>query len=146
MCELFLKYFVLANVDPIHTLGTREASSHAENRVRWWLAVAMVAGLMLTSAVGGTAAEEPQPTRDPKAPADSSRSAESMHLFLKANGAKIEGDSSAPTKAGGGSIELLAFENAVVTPREAGSGLATGRRQYQPLLIRKRIDKSSPCS
>lgn len=28
--------------------------------------------------------------------------------------------------------------------REAGSGIATGRRQYQPLLIRKRIDKSTP--
>jgi type VI secretion system secreted protein Hcp len=32
----------------------------------------------------------------------------------------------------------------VVTARETGSGLATGRRQYKPLLLRKRIDKSSP--
>ena len=30
----------------------------------------------------------------------------------------------------------------MITAREAGSGMATGRRQYQPLLIRKRIDKS----
>jgi hypothetical protein len=28
--------------------------------------------------------------------------------------------------------------------REAGSGMATGRRQYEPLLIRKRIDKATP--
>lgn len=40
--------------------------------------------------------------------------------------------------------ELISFDYSVKTPREAGSGLATGRRQYQPLLIRKRIDKASP--
>jgi hypothetical protein len=32
----------------------------------------------------------------------------------------------------------------VITAREAGSGMASGKRQYQPILIRKRIDKSSP--
>jgi type VI secretion system secreted protein Hcp len=36
------------------------------------------------------------------------------------------------------------MEQAVKTAREAGSGMATGRRQYEPLLIRKRIDKSTP--
>lgn len=35
-------------------------------------------------------------------------------------------------------------EYRVLTAREAGSGMATGRRQYEPLVIRKRIDKSSP--
>ena len=42
------------------------------------------------------------------------------------------------------SIECLYFEHAVKTAREAGSGMASGLRQYEPLLIRKRIDKSSP--
>lgn len=41
-------------------------------------------------------------------------------------------------------IQILGYSQNVTTAREAGSGLATGRRQYQPLLIRKRIDKSSP--
>lgn len=41
-----------------------------------------------------------------------------------------------------GSILDVCYD--VIGAREAGSGIATGRRQYQPLLIRKRIDKSSP--
>lgn len=41
-------------------------------------------------------------------------------------------------------IRILGYSHTVTAPREAGSGLATGRRQYQPLLIRKRIDKASP--
>ena len=39
---------------------------------------------------------------------------------------------------------MLYYEQGVVTAREASSGNATGRRQFTPLLIRKRIDKSSP--
>lgn len=41
-----------------------------------------------------------------------------------------------------GSITDVCYD--VIGAREAGSGIATGRRQYQPLLIRKRIDKASP--
>ncbi len=36
------------------------------------------------------------------------------------------------------------FQNGVVAPRDAASGLPTGRRQYEPIIIRKRIDKSTP--
>jgi type VI secretion system secreted protein Hcp len=70
--------------------------------------------------------------------------AESVHLFLKANGTDIKGESTQVSLGREGSIECIYYEQSVVTAREAGSGLATGRRQYQPLLIRKRIDKSSP--
>lgn len=42
------------------------------------------------------------------------------------------------------SIQILGYSQKVTSAREAGSGLATGRRQYQPLLVRKRIDKSTP--
>ncbi|HYG59532.1 MAG TPA: type VI secretion system tube protein TssD [Symbiobacteriaceae bacterium] len=63
-------------------------------------------------------------------------------MTLKIAGQEVEVEA---TRGGRkGMIEALYFENAVATTREAGSGLATGRRQYQPLLIRKRIDKSSP--
>ena len=34
-------------------------------------------------------------------------------------------------------IEVLELQAAVMAPRDAGSGLATGRRQYNPVLIRK---------
>ena len=62
-------------------------------------------------------------------------------LFLKANGTLVVGKSTQP-EAGG--IECLAYELNVTTTRDAGSGMATGRRQYEPLLIRKRTDQTSP--
>lgn len=70
--------------------------------------------------------------------------AETVHLYLKSNGAEIQGNSSQISLGRENSIECLFFESGVVTAREAGSGMATGRRQYQPILIRKRIDKSTP--
>ncbi|NPC71204.1 type VI secretion system tube protein Hcp [Corallococcus sp. AB004] len=70
--------------------------------------------------------------------------AETVHLYLKANGADIKGESTQTSLGREESIECVYYEQSVITAREAGSGIATGRRQYQPLLIRKRIDKSSP--
>jgi type VI secretion system secreted protein Hcp len=70
--------------------------------------------------------------------------AETVHLYLKANGAEIKGESTQLSLGREGSIECVYYEQGVITARERGSGLATGRRQYEPLLIRKRIDKASP--
>ena len=70
--------------------------------------------------------------------------AETVHLYLKTNGTAVQGDSTQTSLGRENSIECVFFESGVITSREAGSGLATGRRQYQPLLIRKRIDKSTP--
>lgn len=70
--------------------------------------------------------------------------AETVHLYLKANGADIKGDSTQTSQGRADSIECLYFEFSVKTAREAGSGQASGRRQYEPLVIRKRIDKSTP--
>jgi len=36
------------------------------------------------------------------------------------------------------------FSTSVKTARETGSGMATGRRQHEPIMIQKRIDKSTP--
>ncbi|MBL8602142.1 MAG: type VI secretion system tube protein Hcp [Myxococcales bacterium] len=70
--------------------------------------------------------------------------AETVHLYLKANGTDINGESSQTSLGRENSIECVYFEQGVVTARESGSGMATGRRQYTPLLIRKRIDKATP--
>jgi type VI secretion system secreted protein Hcp len=43
-----------------------------------------------------------------------------------------------------GSILVHAFSNQVISPRDPTSGLPTGKRQHQPLVILKEIDKSSP--
>ncbi len=70
--------------------------------------------------------------------------AETVHLFLKANGADVKGESTQTSLGRADSIECLYYESGVETAREAGSAMATGRRVHQPLLIRKRIDKSTP--
>lgn len=70
--------------------------------------------------------------------------AETVHLYLKANGQDIKGESTQTSLGRQESIECLYYEQSVETAREASSGMATGRRVYKPLLIRKRIDKSSP--
>lgn len=70
--------------------------------------------------------------------------AETVHLYLKLNGVTIQGESTQTSLGREDSIECIHFVNEVKTARQAGSGQATGRRQYEPILIRKRIDKSSP--
>jgi type VI secretion system secreted protein Hcp len=70
--------------------------------------------------------------------------AEAVSLYLKANGSDIQGESTQTSLGRENSIECLYFVDSVRTAREAGSGMATGRRTYEPITIRKRIDKSSP--
>jgi type VI secretion system secreted protein Hcp len=70
--------------------------------------------------------------------------AETVHLYLKANGEDIQGESTQTSLERENSIECLSFIDSVRTARERGSGVATGRRTYEPIMIRKRIDKSSP--
>ena len=70
--------------------------------------------------------------------------AETVHLFLKANGTAIDGQSSQTSVGRDKSIECIFFEHEIDTARETASGIATGRRTYQPIRIIKRIDKASP--
>ena len=70
--------------------------------------------------------------------------AQSVHLFLKANGKDIKGESTQQSMGRADSIECVSFSSGVTSAREAASNLATGRRQHEPIIIRKRIDKSSP--
>jgi len=70
--------------------------------------------------------------------------AESAALYLKANGADIKGESTQTSLGREGSIEVLEYEQAVDTAREASTGMATGRRTYQPVKFVKRIDKATP--
>jgi type VI secretion system secreted protein Hcp len=43
-----------------------------------------------------------------------------------------------------GAVIVLGFEHEVTSPRDAASGLPTGKRQHKPVRIVKAIDKSSP--
>jgi type VI secretion system secreted protein Hcp len=70
--------------------------------------------------------------------------AQSVHLFLKAAGNDIQGESTIASLDRENSIECLYFSDSVRTARERSSGMATGDRTYDPIKIVKRIDKSSP--
>ena len=41
-------------------------------------------------------------------------------------------------------IMVIAFDHEVISPRDAASGLPTGKRQHKPLTITKEVDKASP--
>ena len=70
--------------------------------------------------------------------------AQTVHLKLKANNSEIKGESTQLADGRTDTIECFYFESGIMTPRDAASGRATGRRQYAPLKVRKRIDKASP--
>ncbi len=42
------------------------------------------------------------------------------------------------------SIEVFGFNHEVLSPRDAASGLPTGKRQHKPLVITKAMDKATP--
>lgn len=110
------------------------------------IAVMAAAILALLFSAGGTGpktalAEDGSPD-DAAATATQGQYGNSTWMTIRINGQVIEGDTTREHRKG--QIEVLSFEQSVTTAREAGSGMATGRRQYQPLMIRKRIDKASP--
>lgn len=64
---------------------------------------------------------------------------------------QLNDDSGAPPIVGGvttpgseGQISVISMGHAIVTPRDAASGLPTGRRQHSPFTIVKQFDKASP--
>jgi type VI secretion system secreted protein Hcp len=44
----------------------------------------------------------------------------------------------------GGAMILIGMSHAIVSPRDAASGLPTGKRQHKPITITKEIDKATP--
>ena len=55
---------------------------------------------------------------------------------------KFKGDN--PNKAHKDQITGLAFDYAVIAPRDPASGLPTGKRQHKPVTITKRWDAATP--
>jgi type VI secretion system secreted protein Hcp len=71
--------------------------------------------------------------------------AETVHLKLKGQKqGDIKGESTQTSLAREGTIECFGFEYGASSPRDASTGMATGRRQWAPLVIRKRFDRASP--
>jgi type VI secretion system secreted protein Hcp len=70
--------------------------------------------------------------------------AQTVHLKLQIDGNDIEGESTIASMDREGTIECGSFVDGVTTPREEATGMLTGKRQYSPVTITKRIDKSTP--
>lgn len=63
---------------------------------------------------------------------------------------RLEGETQGPIEGGAtqtgreGAIEVWAWEHEVVSPRDAATGLPTGKRQHKPVSVTKPIDKATP--
>ncbi len=68
-----------------------------------------------------------------------------LNAYLKLKG-ETQGDiKGSVTQAGReDSIQVIAYSHEIKSPRDAASGLPTGKRQHGPLTITKEIDKSTP--
>lgn len=67
-----------------------------------------------------------------------------LNAYLKITGSKqgnIKG--SCIQKGKEGLIEVIAFDHEIISPRDAATGQATGKRQHKPLVITKELDKST---
>jgi type VI secretion system secreted protein Hcp len=100
-------------------------------------------GLVALGAAGGLGGAEAV-LATPDGVTDNSDLAGVLPAFLQmtSNGDSVEGDATSPGWEG--SIEVLYFKQSVSSLKDASSGLATTRRQYNPIVFRKRIDKSTP--
>jgi len=68
-----------------------------------------------------------------------------LNAFLQLKG-QVQGDiiGSVTQKGRTGKIMVIAFNHELQSPRDPGTGQATGKRMHKPFVITKEIDKSSP--
>jgi len=68
-----------------------------------------------------------------------------LNAYLKLKGQKqgeIKG--SVTQKGREGKIAVIAVAHEIISPRDAASGLPTGKRMHKPFVITKELDQSSP--
>lgn len=68
-----------------------------------------------------------------------------LNAYLKLKGQK-QGDikGSVIQKGREGSIMVIACSQSIVSPRDAASGLPSGKRMHKPFMITKEVDQASP--
>ena len=68
-----------------------------------------------------------------------------LNAYLKLKGQKSgEIKGSVTQKGREGKIMVIAVSHEIVSPRDAASGLPTGKRMHKPFVITKELDKSTP--
>ena len=68
-----------------------------------------------------------------------------LNAYLKLKGQKSgEIKGSVTQKGRENKIMVIAVSHEIISPRDAASGLPTGKRMHKPFVITKELDKSSP--
>src|SRR5829696_8166488 len=68
-----------------------------------------------------------------------------LNAYLKLKGQKQGEIKGGVTQKGReGKIAVIAVSHEIVSPRDAASGLPTGKRMHKPFVITKELDKSTP--
>jgi type VI secretion system secreted protein Hcp len=68
-----------------------------------------------------------------------------LNAYLKLKGSRTGDIKGSVTQRGReGRIAVIAVSHEIASPRDAGSGQATGRRTHKPFVITKEVDQSSP--
>lgn len=71
-------------------------------------------------------------------------SSPSVYMKLTIDGGEVVGESKVTSLNRAGTVELLSYADHVASPYDQASGMAAGRRSYEPITIRKRIDSATP--
>jgi type VI secretion system secreted protein Hcp len=68
-----------------------------------------------------------------------------LNAYLKMKGQKTGDVKGSVTQKGReGRIMVIAVNHEIVSPRDAASGLPTGKRMHKPFVITKELDKATP--
>ncbi len=139
-----LRGTIAAQASEIAQLKARLAAPATTRRNLLKGAGAVAGGLAAIGAVGATglaAAATPAGAAGWEMP-PTYPGARTIALYLKANGQAVPGENF--DRSDDGAIECVYFQSSLTTTRNARTGQQTGRRQHEPIVIRKRIDASTP--
>lgn len=68
-----------------------------------------------------------------------------LNAYLKLKGQKVgEIKGSVTQKGREGGIKVISVQHEIVSPRDAASGLPTGKRMHKPFVLTVEIDKATP--
>lgn len=98
-------------------------------------------GLAAAAAVAGTAGSKPAVAVEGH---NIRMLGRPSYVFLKLNGTQINGESDVTSLGRANAIQGEYFQSKVTKPFDASTGQTSGQRRYEPIVIRKRVDKSTP--
>ena len=129
--------------DELATLRSQLAPAGGPTRRDLLRAGGLVGAGLAALTVAGVAGATPQPADAIEG--HNLRLRGGLLIYLTLKGQK-QGDikGSVTQKGREGSIAVQYLQSNIISPRDAASGLPTGKRQHEPLVFRKSVDKSTP--